>query len=689
MNLAGPNRLATATSPYLQQHAHNPVDWWPWCAEALERARREDKPILLSVGYSACHWCHVMAHESFEDIETARLMNELFINIKVDREERPDLDKIYQNAHYILSQRNGGWPLTIFLNADDQTPFFSGTYFPPEPRHGLPGFKELLTHVSRAYHEQRDAIGEQNRSLKAALAQLAESGEAYKNKLDSRPITEGKKALVQQFDKQHGGFGNAPKFPHPDNLALLMENGTRDKQALYCACLTLEKMALGGINDQLGGGFCRYSVDSYWMIPHFEKMLYDNGPLLSLYVDAWQLTDDPLFKSACISTAQWVTREMQSEQGGYYSSLDADSEGVEGKYYAWHRDEVQQALSEEEYEVFAQRYGLNDKPNFEGKWHLHTSASITDIAEKLDLDARHVQQVLEQAQHKLMAVRGNRAPPARDDKILTSWNALMIYGMVHAGRILNRPDWIDSAARALAFIRGELWLNGRLLAVHKDGVSHLDAYLDDHVLLIKALLEMLKTRWDTSYLNWAVDIAELLINHFEDNAAGGFFFTSDDHEQLIQRPKTFTDDAMPSGNGVAAQVFGELARLSGDMHFHDTAEKTLRAAWNGIRRAPHAHASLLLALGDQLDPPETLIIRARQEELPEWREVITQHYSPKRNTYFIPSDETELPDFLARHLPKDGGSGWLCQGYECLPPVNSPQALADLINQKEHGQSDS
>lgn len=674
-----PNRLAATTSPYLKQHAYNPVDWWPWCAEALELASRENKPILLSIGYSACHWCHVMAHESFEDEETAALMNELFVNIKVDREERPDLDKIYQNAHYLLSKRNGGWPLTIFLTADEQMPFFSGTYFPRSPRHGLPAFKGLLKSISGAYHEQFDAIREQNVSLKQALLRLdagdAPTGEA----LDASPVSAGSKILKQQFDSQHGGFGTAPKFPHPSNLALLLHAGSHDQQALYCACFTLEKMALGGINDQLGGGFCRYSVDAYWMIPHFEKMLYDNGPLLSVYADAWCLTAEPIFETACHHTAGWVMAEMQSPEGGYYSSLDADSEGEEGKFYVWGREEVQQALSKEEYAVFSLCYGFNGKPNFEGKWHLHNYASNAAIGKDLGLEPDTVERHLEGSRHKLLALRSKRVRPGRDEKILTSWNALMIRGMTRAGRALSQPDWVDSASQALDFIRRELWRDGRLLAVHKDGVSHQNAYLDDHVMLMQALLEMLQTRWNTDHLQWVLALAAVLLEHFEDKTDGGFYFTADDHEQLIQRPKTFTDDAMPSGNGIAAQVLFELSQLTGDIVYHEAAEKTLRAAWSGIRQAPHAHASLLLALDTCLSPGDLLIIRAHPQDFAEWRHAAEQKYSLKRSTYLIPASESDLPKMLARHQSPDEGSAWLCRGFECLPPVTSPEALAAVI----------
>jgi len=676
-----PNRLAATTSPYLKQHANNPVDWWPWCAEALELARRENKPILLSIGYSACHWCHVMAHESFEDEETAALMNKLFVNIKVDREERPDLDKIYQNAHYLLSQRSGGWPLTIFLTANEQMPFFSGTYFPPNPRHGLPAFKGLIESVARAYHEQIDAIREQSTSLKQELIRLTAGDAPTGNSLDAAPVSAGSKILKQQFDARHGGFGAAPKFPHPDNLDLLLHAGSDDQRALYCACFTLEKMALGGINDQLGGGFCRYSVDDYWMIPHFEKMLYDNGPLLSLYADAWRITADPVFQTACHHTAGWVMAEMQSPEGGYYSSLDADSEGEEGKFYVWSRDEVQHALTVEEYAVFSRCYGLNGKPNFEGKWHLHNYVSSATISQDLGLEPDTVEQRLEDSRQKLLALRSKRVRPGRDEKILTSWNALMIRGMTRAGRALSQPDWVDSASQALDFIRRELWRDGRLLAVHKDGISHQTAYLDDHVMLIQALLEMLQTRWNTDHLQWVLELASVLLEHFEDKAAGGFYFTADDHEQLIQRPKVFTDDAMPSGNGIAAQVLLELSHLTGDISYHKAAEKTLRAAWSGIRQAPHAHASLLLALDTWLTPGDLLIIRAQPQYFAEWRHAAEQKYSLKRSTYLIPADESDLPKMLARHQSPDTGSAWLCRGFECLPPVASPEALAVMISE--------
>ncbi len=667
------NRLADTTSPYLLQHAHNPVEWWPWCAEALERARREDRPILLSIGYSACHWCHVMAHESFEDEATAAVMNEHFINIKVDREERPDLDKIYQNAHYLLTRRPGGWPLTIFLTPELE-PFYSGTYFPPEPRHGLPGFRDLLVNVARAYREQQAAIAQQSEALRDALAQLAEAGGAAgAGLLSTAPVEAGRKALARQFDARHGGFGQAPKFPHPDNLALLLRG---DDEARGMALFTLEKMALGGIHDQLGGGFCRYSVDDRWMIPHFEKMLYDNGPLLALYAEAWKVTGRPLFRDTCEAVAGWVVREMQSPEGGYWSSLDADSEGGEGRFYTWTPEEVQALLTPEEYAAFAPRFGLDRAPNFEGRWHLHVFEPVEAIARRLGESPETVAGRIESARAKLFEARQSRVRPGLDDKILTGWNALMIRGMARAGRLLERPDWIESARAAAGFIRKNLWRDGRLLAAHRNGFSHLPAYLDDHAWLIQALLELLQCRWQGELLSWATDLADLLLAHFEDRERGGFWFTADDHEALLQRPKSFTDDATPSGNGIAAQMLLELAWLTGEQRYQEAAERTLRAAWPAIVQAPQAHASLLLALKAHLEPDERVIVRGSAGQLPGWQQALLQDFRLERTAYFIREDASGLPAPLAAHRPSNNlATAWICRGNQCLPPVTDPAAL--------------
>ncbi|MGD1990402.1 MAG: thioredoxin domain-containing protein [Chromatiales bacterium] len=664
-----PNRLIEATSPYLQQHARNPVDWWPWCEEALELAKTGNRPILLSIGYSACHWCHVMAHESFEDQETAELMNRLFVNIKVDREERPDLDRIYQNAHQLLSQRSGGWPLTVFLAPDNQMPFFAGTYFPKEPRHGLLSFRDLMQRVHAAWVEQQDAIRQQNLSVEDALKRIENGGDPVAT-LDDSLIETAREQLAQSFDRQQGGFGQAPKFPHPSNLDFLLRywSGKRDdKQAAEMALFTLYQMGRGGIFDQLGGGFCRYSVDDDWMIPHFEKMLYDNGPLLALNADAFQVTGDDFFADICRQTASWVIREMQSPEGGYYSTLDADSEGEEGKFYVWTPGEAMELLEETEYELFSRLYGLDREPNFEGQWHLHTFGDPETIADASGFSEKRFNDVIKSGRQKLFMAREARVRPGRDEKILTSWNALMIRGMARAGRVLGEPAWIDSAEKSLDFIRSTLWSDDRLLATFKDGKAHLNAYLDDYAYLIDAILELLQARWSDEALAFAIELAERLLEHFEDERYGGFYFTSDDHEQLIQRPKPMSDEAMPSGNGIAAFALQRLGYLLGDLNYLDAAGKTLRAAWKRMESLPHAHGALLIALMEQLEPPEILIARGDDAELAAWRDDMARSYRPGMLFYAVPSD-AGLHETVAAKAPQEHAVVYRCSGMTCSPP---------------------
>ncbi|HET9446727.1 MAG TPA: thioredoxin domain-containing protein, partial [Steroidobacteraceae bacterium] len=594
------NRLAAETSPYLLQHAANPVDWYPWGEEALERARREDKPILLSIGYSACHWCHVMAHESFEDAGSAAVMNELFVNIKVDREERPDLDKIYQLAQQMLTQRSGGWPLTMFLAPGTQRPFFGGTYFPKEPRYGMPAFTDLLQRVSAFYRTHREDIAKQSEALQQAFAEMSPPAAPDDAPITLAPLATAREKLAAEFDPQFGGFGAAPKFPHPTNIEFLLRqwrataaSDSPDLHSLYMGTLTLKRMAEGGIYDHLGGGFARYSVDQYWMIPHFEKMLYDNGQLLRIYANAARATGDELFRRVTTETAEWIVRDLQAPGGGYWSTLDADSEGHEGKFYVWDRAEAQELLPAPVYAAFARRFGLDGEPNFEGKWHLHAYRSEEEIATELEIDATEVQSRLAAARRILLSKRNARVWPGRDEKILTSWNGLAIAGMAVAARVLGRPDFADSATRAVDFIRRELFRDGRLLAVHKDGQSRFAAYLDDYAFLLDALLELLQTRWRSSDLQLATALADALLEHFTDREHGGFYFTADDHEQLIHRSKSFGDEAVPAGNGVAAQALTRLGLLLGETRYLDAAARTLRAAWAPLERYPHAHASML------------------------------------------------------------------------------------------------
>ena len=675
-----PNRLARETSPYLRQHAENPVDWYPWGEEALAEAKKTGKPILLSVGYSACHWCHVMAHESFEDPEIARVMNDLFVNIKVDREERPDIDQIYQVAQAMLTQRNGGWPLTMFLTPD-QLPFFGGTYFPDSPRHGMPGFGDLIQRVRHFYDENPEDIRSQGAQLSAALVRTAPKGATHRSELSADALDEANAYLKAAYDREHGGFSGAPKFPHPDTLDLLMRRyaALGEPEALELATFTLRKMAEGGIYDQVGGGFARYSVDAEWAIPHFEKMLYDNAWLLRLYADAWAITREPLFARVCAETAAWVMREMQSPAGGYYSSLDADSEGEEGKFYVWTPDEIRALVTAEEYAVAGAAFGLGAPPNFENHhWHLVIARPVNEVARGLAIEEGAAQRLLDSAKEKLRKAREKRVRPGRDDKVLTSWNALMIHGMAHAARVFGREDWLASARAALDFVRQTMWKDGKLLATAKDGRAHLDAYLDDHAYLLAALLEMLQADFDARDLEWAGELGEVLMEKFHDAAEGGFFFTSHQHERLIHRPKPGPDNATPSGNAVAAWALNRLSFLTGETRYADAAAGTIALFWPQVERQPAAFGTLLAALEEQLAPPRTIIITGSKQAFAPWHEILDSAYLPTSLTLFIPAGAQPLPPPLAK--PASGEvSAWVCEGSTCLPAIRSPRELREKL----------
>jgi len=683
------NHLAEQTSPYLLQHADNPVEWYPWSDAALNRAKDEKKPILLSIGYSACHWCHVMAHESFEDEATAKIMNELYINIKIDREERPDIDKIYQTAQYLLTQRTGGWPLTMFLTPEDQMPFFGGTYFPDTARHGLPSFKELLLHISDFHQNRREEIGAQNESMNKALQNIYEPNYT---RVDLTPdiLDSCNQHLDQAFDAEHGGFGHAPKFPHPSNIERLLHfyaqskiAGMEKSRPLHVAIFSLEKMAAGGIYDHLGGGFSRYSIDQYWMIPHFEKMLYDNGQLLALYAQAFSLIYSDQFKRICEGTAEWLMREMQSPEGGYYSTMDADSEGVEGKYYIWTKTEVEKTLTSEEYAIFAPHFGFDGASNFEGQYHLHIFKMDKHICEDQSISIIKFNELLNSAKHKLFSLREKRIRPGRDEKILTSWNALTIRGMAIAGRALNNNDYIESADRALDFIRNIMWVKQRLFATYKDGKAHLDAYLDDYAYLLNTLLEILQVRWNTVDLNWAREIADVILEQFEDPSLGGLYFTASDHEQLIQRPKTISDDSTPSGNGIAAFALARLGYLLAESKYIEAAERVLQFSAQAISQSPLGHTSLLHAFEEQLHPPQIIILRGEKEALANWHEACNHGYAPQRIVFSIDKDCKDLPDAVAEKIfkpsSKEGVTAYVCQGMQCDAPIESFAELQKIL----------
>jgi uncharacterized protein YyaL (SSP411 family) len=673
------NKLAKETSPYLLQHADNPVHWFAWNEEALQIARQKNKPILLSIGYSACHWCHVMAHECFEDEDTAKLMNRLFVNIKVDREERPDLDKIYQSAHQLISRSPGGWPLTVFLTADGHLPIFTGTYFPRKT------FIEVLTRVESFSRTHDSDIRSQGKILRDVLANLDPSARAGDSaELTDQPIRLARQQLEESFDSEYGGFGAAPKFPHPTHIEALLsvwretaEANSPDLHALYMATLSLSRMATGGLYDQLGGGFYRYSVDQRWAIPHFEKMLYDNAALLTVYSDGFAATGESLFGRIVGETADWICRDMQDPSGGYYATLDADSEGEEGRFYLWTRDQFDELLTAQERAVAREHYGLDLDANFEGKeWHLHAAVPIDDLS--TGTSQSRAQETLDSARDKLLTSRETRVWPGRDEKILVSWNGLMIKAMARAARVLGRNDLAESACRSADFIHAQLWLDERLLASFKDQRARFPAYLDDYAFLADGLVELLRYRWRSEYLAFACQLLDVLLARFED-PNGGFFFTADDHETLIHRPKPFSDDATPSGNGIAAQVLLQLGHLLGETRYIDAAERTLRAAWPALKEHPQAHGTLLQALRGFLTPPEIVVIRGDPGALADWQRYISPGYNPGRTSFVIPADAKQLPGLLAERVPQGDGVAYICQGMTCRAPVTSLEELAATL----------
>jgi len=664
-----PNRLAHETSPYLLQHADNPVDWFPWGEEALKLAKAQDKPILLSIGYSACHWCHVMAHESFEDPDVAALMNAHFVNIKVDREERPDIDQIYQTAHNMLSRQSGGWPLTVFLTPE-QEPFFTGTYFPKQARYQLPGFGDLIVRIAAFYHERKADLAEQNESLLRAMAQTVPMA-STEITADADTINQAFAHLKASFDFEHGGLGTAPKFPNPADIEFFLRQaklGNTEAEAM--ALQMLESMAAGGIYDQIGGGFCRYSVDERWMIPHFEKMLYDNGQLLALYANGWQIAQekDPVladrFARIMTETVEWLMREMHSPEGAFYSSLDADSEGEEGKFYVWQTAEIMELLTPEEFAVALQCFGFEHAPNFEGNaWHAYLA--VPPPTEDLAL--------FNSMRTKLFAAREKRVHPGRDDKILTSWNALAIKGLARAGRVLNQPEWIATAQTAVDFIHRNLWVNGRLLATCKDGRAHLNAYLDDYAFLLDALLELMQAESRSSDLEFATALAEVLLQEFEAQD-GGFYFTGHHHEALIHRPKQGYDNATPNGNGIAAAALQRLGHLLGENKYLTAAERALKAFDMVMQHNPAACPSLLMALEEYAEPPVLVILKGPEAEMHAWQRELNRQYLPRVISLALPEALENLPASLARISPKVVNA-WVCRGVQCLPPVNSLEGL--------------
>ena len=676
------NRLQHETSPYLQQHARNPVDWHPWDETALQLAREQDKPIFLSIGYSACHWCHVMEHESFENPAIAQLMNAGFVNIKVDREERPDLDQIYMNAVMAMTG-SGGWPMSVFLTPDLR-PFYGGTYWPPQSKWGRPGFPDILKAVHNAWHENRDGVLQQAEQLTAAVIQAGRPALTLEE-LTVDSLQSAEAALLRSADRTHGGFGSAPKFPHPMDLRVLLRTYRRfgNPDALKVVCLTLDKMAAGGIYDHLGGGFARYSTDERWLVPHFEKMLYDNALLVPAYLEAWQVTQQPAYARIVHETLQYILREMTQPEGGFYSTQDADSEGVEGKFFVWSRPEILQELGADVGELFCAAYDVSDPGNWEHTNILNTPRPLSVVAQEHGLSLEQLEQQLAAARTHLFERRSHRIPPARDDKVLASWNGLMIAAMAQAARVLDTPVYAAAAKAAADFILQNLQPTpGRLLHAFKDGRARFNGYLDDYAAMIDGLVELYQTTFEDRYLAAAVSLAENMLDQFWDAEDAGFFYTARDHETLIARNKEIHDNATPSGNNHAATALQKLSRLTGRTEFGARAEATIRALAATILRAPTAAGQALIALDDILGPSYEVVLSGPESEIQTAIRELEQRFIPNKVVAVRPaglSDE-QLPAVLQPLLTGKGTASdqltvAICQSGACQRPLSGPAAL--------------
>ena len=691
------NRLVHEDSPYLLQHADNPVDWYPWGDEAFQSARRRDVPVLLSVGYSACHWCHVMAHESFEDEATARMMNGLFVNVKVDREERPDVDDIYMQAVQAIAGQ-GGWPMTVFLLPDGR-PFYGGTYFPPLPRGGLPSFAQLMQAISDAYRNKRELLEKQADNLHQALRRdLIGIGREDDSGLTADLLTEAARRMHGSMDRDNGGFGTAPKFPNPISLEFLLRQYARanDSEALERVCLTLRKMAVGGIYDQVGGGFARYSVDAHWLVPHFEKMLYDNAQLSRVYLRAWQITGDKAFRGTAEDIYDYVLREMTAPQGGFYSATDADSEGQEGKFFVWTMEEVREALAPLEetlpraLEIAIAYFGLSEQGNFEGANILTAPEEPLEIADALGLSTVDLQDSIAGIRTRLYHVRGERIPPALDDKILTSWNGLMLASLAEAARVLARQDYRDAATLAGQFLLEKMVDDrGRLYRTHKAGRSKLNAYLEDYANAIDGLLELYQLTFEERWFIEARRLADVALDHFS-AADGGFYDTSDDHEDLIVRPRNLQDNVTPSGNAMLAKQLLRLAAYTGDARYDQAARAVLKILTDAMRQYPQAFAESLNAT-DALVSGTIEVAVAGNRNTKDARDMFALLNRPFRPNVVMaaaPGDvdiHGSIPLLNHRKMLGDQTTVYICRHFACRLPVTTAAELDAVLQEQAIG----
>jgi hypothetical protein len=673
-----PNRLANQTSPYLLQHAHNPVDWYPWAPEALDRARAEDRPILLSIGYSACHWCHVMERESFENHEIAALMNGLFVNIKVDREERPDLDTIYMAAVQTMTG-HGGWPMTVFLTPEC-VPFYGGTYFPPADRGGMPGFPRVLQAVADAYRSRRADVARTGTEVMERLdRQMAPAAGVL---LTPLMLDQAARGLIGAFDPREGGLNGAPKFPQPMALELLLREFARtgNQAALDTVELTLTKMALGGIYDQLGGGFHRYSVDGVWLVPHFEKMLYDNALLTRVYTQAFQITGKPLHRRIVEETLAYVEREMTDPSGGFYSTQDADSEGEEGKFFVWTPAEIRSILASEDVELFCRLYDVTDAGNYEHHNILHLAAEPGRLAEDAGLDPSLLEATLARCRQALFDARERRVKPGRDEKVLTAWNGMMARAFAEAAVAFDRSDWGLVAARNADFVLREMRRDGRLLRTWKQGEAKLNGYLEDYACMVDALIAVYEATFDPRWIAEARQVADTMLAHFADRAAGGFFDTSDDHETLVTRPKDVFDNATPAGNSVAADALQRLSLHAGEERYAEAAGGILRLLAPVAAQHPTGFGRTLCALDFYLSSPREIAIVGDLESVDTRAllRVVSARFLPNKIVAASAASNDELPLLAGRGRVDGRATAYVCRNYACELPVTGP---ADLERQ--------
>jgi len=651
------NKLKSEKSAYLQQHAENPVDWYPWGEEAFDVAKKEGKPILLSVGYSACHWCHVMAHESFEDEETAELMNKNFVNIKLDKEERPDLDKIYQMAQTIITGKSGGWPLTVFMT-DNKFPFFAGTYFPPEERYGLPAFKQILERVSDFFEKKQHDIKTQNAQIQNIFDNLNNASEKLvEDNINQRTLD----LLISSFDKVHGGFGSAPKFPRCTNLKLLLDNHQKlDPESYDLLKLSIDRMCYSGIYDQVGGGFFRYSVDELWMIPHFEKMLYDNGPLASIMCGAFRVFNDQIYLKKATETCDWAITDMQNENGGFSSTIDADSEGKEGKYYVWSDKELGKLLTNEELNVFKEVYVVYGKPNFESTYHLHTTQMNV---EKFNSNTKVIESIIA----KLKKQRDYRTPPDRDSKILTSWNCLMIKGLLDTYKITNEMKYFESASRSFEFIKNNLW-DGNVLYACFHEQPEFSGYLDDYAFLSDVCIEFLKLQWDQEIYTFLLSLVNTCEQNFLDKENGGFFFSSVLNKDLIYRPKLYTDESMPSGNSVMIDVLYKIFDITGNISYKELADNTFSSSASSLNRSLDAHCNIIASIPEH-NPRKTIFIKCDISKAKEIKERIFNNTRLQDQVFIIDKDlKTEIKNIDSK-ASKGEFTAYMCEGFVCSEPI--------------------